>query len=102
MLHFVESLPPFERPASSVEEKIGAIVEERSQDNLEGCARLWGGTARSLHLRLYTSRLVNAIFGDGVYWIALTNPKDQWHETAIAARNDHPADELVTMEEVLV
>ena len=45
---------------------------------------------------------MNPIFADAVYWIALTNPKDQWHETAIAARNDHPADELVTTEDVLV
>jgi len=45
---------------------------------------------------------VNAIFADAVYWIALTNPNDQWHETAVAARTEHSTAELVTTEDVLV
>lgn len=42
------------------------------------------------------------IFADAVYWIALTNPKDQWHQKAVDARNDRPETELVTTEDVLV
>jgi hypothetical protein len=45
---------------------------------------------------------VNAIFADAVYWIAWTNPEDQWHRTAIVVRNEHPKAELVTTEDVLV
>lgn len=45
---------------------------------------------------------MNAIFADAVYWIALTNPEDQWHRKAIIARKKHPKAELVTTEDVLV
>lgn len=45
---------------------------------------------------------MNAIFADAVYWIALTNPEDQWHRKAIVTRKKHPKAELVTTEDVLV
>ena len=45
---------------------------------------------------------MNAIFADAVYWIALTNPEDQWHRKATVARKEHPKAELITTEDVLV
>jgi predicted nucleic acid-binding protein len=44
---------------------------------------------------------VNVIFADSVYWIAITNPRDQWHETALAARERRSDADLVTTEDVL-
>ena len=42
------------------------------------------------------------IFVDSAYWIAIANPKDQWHRFALRAEQLLPADaRLVTTEEVL-
>jgi hypothetical protein len=42
------------------------------------------------------------VFADAVYWIALANPKDQWHSRAKTASQDLQAAEIVTTEEVLI
>ncbi len=45
---------------------------------------------------------MSAMFADAVYWIALINPDDQWHQAAVSAREERPEEELVTTEDVLV
>lgn len=42
------------------------------------------------------------VFVDSLYWIALTNPGDQWHRKAVAAKERRPEVPLVTTEDVLV
>jgi predicted nucleic acid-binding protein len=44
---------------------------------------------------------VKEVFVDSLYWIALTNPGDQWHRKAVAAKERRP-EGLVTTEDVLV
>jgi uncharacterized protein len=41
------------------------------------------------------------IFVDTLYWIAITNPKDQWHQAAVSASRSLVGCRLVTTEEVL-
>ncbi|MCS4034689.1 putative nucleic acid-binding protein [Salinibacter ruber] len=45
---------------------------------------------------------MNAVFADSVYWIALINPDDQWHQKATAAREPRSDTEVMTTEDVLV
>ena len=40
-------------------------------------------------------------FADALYWVALTNPNDQWHEKAWRIAQGLRASRLVTTEEVL-
>ena len=42
------------------------------------------------------------VFADAVYWIALANPRDQWHPQALKASQGLQGAEIVTTEEVLV
>ena len=42
------------------------------------------------------------VFADACYWIALINPKDDLHETAMAASQSLGARQIVTSEMVLV
>jgi predicted nucleic acid-binding protein len=44
---------------------------------------------------------VTSVFADTSYWIALTDPRDQWHERAVAAAQSLGATRVVTTEEVL-
>ncbi|AFY77507.1 hypothetical protein Ple7327_2189 [Pleurocapsa sp. PCC 7327] len=39
---------------------------------------------------------------DTLYWIAITNPKDQWHQKAVEIRENDLAIRLVTTEAVLI
>ena len=41
-------------------------------------------------------------FVDTLYFVALFNPRDQWHETAIAASKLVAETKLITTEDVLV
>ena len=41
------------------------------------------------------------VFVDTAYWIAVTNPNDQWHDAAQQARKDLGDVRLVTTDEVL-
>ncbi len=41
------------------------------------------------------------IFVDTLFWIAITNPKDQWHQAAVTASASLEGCQLVTTEEVL-
>ncbi len=41
------------------------------------------------------------IFADTLYWIAIANPRDQWHQAAVSASNGLAGRQLVTTEEVL-
>lgn len=41
------------------------------------------------------------VFADAVYWIALANPKDQWHVNVIALMGSLGQASLITTEEVL-
>jgi predicted nucleic acid-binding protein len=45
---------------------------------------------------------MNFIFVDTLYWIALTNPKDQWHQKAVEFRESHLSTQFVTTEVVLI
>lgn len=45
---------------------------------------------------------MNAVFVDTLYWIAITNPKDQWHQKAVEIRENYPVIRLVTTEAVLI
>ena len=45
---------------------------------------------------------MNMVFADASYWIALVNPKDQWHEVASAARAELGRTRIVTTDEVLM
>jgi predicted nucleic acid-binding protein len=42
------------------------------------------------------------VFADTVYWIALANPLDQWHLSAMKASQSSKGAGIVTTEEVLV
>jgi len=42
------------------------------------------------------------VFADASYWIALINPKDQWHRRAIEASQSLGAALLLTTDEVLI
>ena len=41
------------------------------------------------------------VFADAFYWIALSNPADQWHDVVKRYDKDNPKAKLVTTEEVL-
>ena len=41
------------------------------------------------------------VFADSAYWIAITNPADQWHTPAVYATSVIGSVELVTTDEVL-
>lgn len=45
---------------------------------------------------------VRTVFADTCYWVGITNPKDQWHEIATAARRALGDVRMLTTEEVLV
>lgn len=45
---------------------------------------------------------MNLVFADSLYWIALTHPRDQWHQKAVAVRERLSASRLVTTEDILV
>lgn len=45
---------------------------------------------------------MNRLFCDTLYFVALLNPRDQWHESAIAMEPLVEGSDLVTTEEVLV
>jgi predicted nucleic acid-binding protein len=40
-------------------------------------------------------------FADTVFWLAITGPRDQWHDMAVRATDATPAYAIVTTEEVL-
>jgi predicted nucleic acid-binding protein len=42
------------------------------------------------------------VFADTAYWIALANPRDQWHPRAVKASRTLKGAEIITTEEVLV
>jgi uncharacterized protein len=44
---------------------------------------------------------MRTIFVDTHYWVALTNPQDQWHQQVLAASRTLQSARLVTTEEVL-
>jgi predicted nucleic acid-binding protein len=44
---------------------------------------------------------MTAVFADTNYWVALTDPRDQWHDRAVAASRSLVSRRLVTTEEVL-
>ena len=41
------------------------------------------------------------IFADTSYWVALIDPRDQWHDTATAISKNFTTDTLLTTDEVL-
>jgi predicted nucleic acid-binding protein len=45
---------------------------------------------------------VRTVFADTLYWIAAINPKDQWHQRAIAASQALGQAHIVTIDEILV
>jgi len=45
---------------------------------------------------------VKEVFADSLYWIALTHPRDQWHQQAADAKKRRSEARLVTTEDVLV
>jgi|ERR1017187_3491998 predicted nucleic acid-binding protein len=45
---------------------------------------------------------MKTVFADTFYWIALANPKDEWHQAAINASKRLGQVHLVTTDEVLV
>ena len=45
---------------------------------------------------------MSIVFVDTLYLVALYNPKDQWHERAVAAGSSLAATNLITTEDVLV
>ena len=44
---------------------------------------------------------MTAVFADTNYWVALTDPRDQWHGRAVAAARSLASRSFVTTEEVL-
>ncbi|MGO9471048.1 MAG: type II toxin-antitoxin system VapC family toxin [Isosphaeraceae bacterium] len=44
---------------------------------------------------------MRAVFADTNYWVALTDPKDQWHRSAVAAARSLASRPIVTTDEVL-
>lgn len=45
---------------------------------------------------------MSPVFADAVYWVALLNPRDQWHQTSREAAAEYASDRLVTTEPVIV
>lgn len=45
---------------------------------------------------------MNGIFVDALYWVAVINPKDQWHTSAVTAGQNLEGRDLVTTESVLI
>jgi len=45
---------------------------------------------------------VRTIFADTLYWVALINPKDQWHARVLAVAGTLAQARLITTDEVLV
>lgn len=45
---------------------------------------------------------MKTIFVDSLYWIGLTNPKDQWHQKAVEAQKSLNNVDLITTELVLI
>jgi uncharacterized protein len=45
---------------------------------------------------------VTAVFADTLYWIALTNRRDQWHQNALNIAEQLQSAQLVTTEIVLI
>jgi len=45
---------------------------------------------------------MRTLFVDALYWVALLNPRDQWHQTARGAASKYASARLVTTEAVLV
>jgi len=45
---------------------------------------------------------MKAVFVDASYWIAIINPRDQWHSAAMKARDALGNVRLVTTEQVLI
>ena len=45
---------------------------------------------------------MNDVFADTLYWIAITGPRDHWHDPALAARAKLGPVQVVTTEEVLI
>ncbi|MGD9630481.1 MAG: type II toxin-antitoxin system VapC family toxin [Pyrinomonadaceae bacterium] len=43
----------------------------------------------------------NRVFADTLYWVAILNPRDQWHEAAVEMRRMLEGIQLVTTESVL-
>jgi len=41
------------------------------------------------------------VFADSLYWIAISNPRDQWHAAALQAGHGIRGAEIVTTQEVL-
>jgi predicted nucleic acid-binding protein len=44
---------------------------------------------------------MSAVFADTLYWVALTNSRDQWHQRAVAINADLSDARLVTTDSVL-
>lgn len=44
---------------------------------------------------------MKTVFADAFYWVALANPKDDWHQAAMRAGKQHQIGVLVTTDEVL-
>ena len=42
------------------------------------------------------------VFVDSLYWIALINPKDQWHSVTVEAKKRYGSAKFVTTEAVLI
>lgn len=45
---------------------------------------------------------MRTLFADTLYWVALLNPRDQWHQTARGAASRYASARLVTTEAVLM
>ena len=43
---------------------------------------------------------MRGVFADAVYWVALTHPRDQWHERAVGAARALRGATIVTTEDV--
>jgi len=40
------------------------------------------------------------VFADTFYWIALLNPRDNWHQTVLNYTYDHPTQTIITTDGV--
>lgn len=45
---------------------------------------------------------MKTVFADTLYWVALINPKDQWHARVLAVSNSLTQAHLMTTDEVLI
>ena len=45
---------------------------------------------------------MKTVFADTLYWVAITSPRDQWHDPALTARARLGSLRIVTTEEVLI